>query len=56
MKLLAVYVALVLVGILITYLIGRGIEQMWPAASLLSFLAMFFMTLFIAWRIAIRIA
>ena len=55
MALLAVYVALVIVGDLIAYAIGLVIERTVPAASLPAFLALYFLFLWIAWVIAVRI-
>ena len=55
MALLAVYLALVIVGDLIAYSIGLVIERTVPAASLPAFLALYFLFLWIAWVIAIRI-
>ena len=56
MSLLIVYVALMITGDLVAYAIGLVIEQNIPAASLPSFLAMYFAFLWVAWVIAVRIA
>jgi hypothetical protein len=55
MWLLAVYLVLMITGDLIAYGIGRFIEYEWPQASLPAFLAMYFLFLWIAWLIAVRI-
>jgi hypothetical protein len=55
MSLLVVYVALMITGDVIAYFIGLGIERTVPAASLPSFLAMYFLFLWVAWIIAVRI-
>ena len=55
MSLLVVYLALMVTGDVIAYLIGLVIERTMPAASLPAFLAMYFLFLWIAWVIAVRI-
>ena len=55
MSLLVVYLALMVTGDFIAYLIGLVIERNFPAASLPAFLAMYFLFLWIAWIIAVRI-
>jgi hypothetical protein len=55
MKLIAVYVAFVLIGELIAYAIGRGVEQWSEAWSLPVFLALFFLVFWGAWRLAVRL-
>ncbi|HXL48350.1 MAG TPA: hypothetical protein VN975_06120 [Xanthobacteraceae bacterium] len=55
MSLLIVYVALMIIGDLVAYAIGLVIEQNVPAASLPAFLAMYFVFLWVAWVIAVRI-
>ena len=55
MKLIAVYVALVLVGELIAYVIGRSVEQWSVSASLPVFLACFFIVFWVAWRAAVKL-
>ena len=52
MALLAVYLALVIIGDVIAYWIGLVIERTVPAASLPAFLALYFAFL---WVIAVRI-
>jgi hypothetical protein len=55
MALLAVYVALMIIGDVVAYFIGLGIERTFPVASLPAFLAMYFVFLWIAWLIAVRV-
>ena len=55
MSLLIVYLALMIAGDLVAYLIGLVIEREFPAASLPAFLAMYFLFLWIAWIIAVRV-
>jgi hypothetical protein len=55
MSLLVVYLVLMIAGDVIAYFIGLGIERAAPAASLPAFLAMYFLSLWIAWIIAVRI-
>ena len=55
MALLAVYLALMIVGDVVAYFIGLAIERAFPVASLPAFLAMYFVFLWIAWVIAVRV-
>src|SRR5262249_6036468 len=56
MWLLIVYVGLVLVGDVADYLIGLVVEQMWgPQVSLVVFLVLYFVFLWVAWVIAVKI-
>ena len=55
MSLLIVYVVLMITGDFVAYLIGLVIERTVPAASLPAFLAMYFLFLWVAWIIAVRI-
>ena len=55
MSLLIVYLALMIAGDFVAYLIGLVIERTFPAASLPAFLAMYFLFLWIAWIIAVRV-
>ncbi len=55
MALLAVYLALVIIGDVIAYSIGLVIERAVPAASLPAFLALYFVFLWVAWVIAVRV-
>ena len=55
MSLLVVYVVLMIIGDLVAYFIGLVIERNVPAASLPAFLAMYFLFLWVAWVIAVRV-
>jgi hypothetical protein len=56
MYLLIVYVALVLVGDIADYLIGLFVERMWGSqASLVVFLALYFIFLWVAWVVAVKL-
>jgi hypothetical protein len=55
MSLLVVYLALMIAGDFVAYLIGLVIERTVPGASLPAFLAMYFLFLWVAWVIAVRI-
>ena len=52
--LMGTYVLFAIVGNLIAWRIGLVVEDRWPAASLLVFLAMFFTILVLAWPLAVR--
>ncbi len=56
MRLILTYVGLVLVGIAISYGIGRIAENWSQTTSLIVFLICFFVTLYASWQIARRIA
>ena len=56
LKLIAVYIAFVIVGEFIAYGIGRVFESMYPLASMPVFLGLFFITFWAAWRLAVRVA
>ena len=56
MWLLIVYIGLVLVGDVVDYLIGLAVERMWGAqASLVVFLVLYFVFLWVAWVAAVKI-
>ena len=55
MSLLIVYLALMIAGDFVAYLIGLVIERTFPAASLPAFLALYFLFLWVAWIIAVRV-
>jgi hypothetical protein len=56
MWLLIVYIGLVLVGDAVDYLIGLAVERMWGAqASLVVFLLLYFVFLWVAWVAAVKI-
>lgn len=56
MKLLAVYSVLVAVGEAVAVGLGELVELTYPSASLLAFLGLFFLMLWVAWRGALLIA
>jgi hypothetical protein len=54
--LLIVYLALVVVGDGVDYLIGLAVERMWGSqASLVVFLLLYFVFLWVAWVLAVKI-
>jgi len=56
MWLLIVYLALVIVGDIADYMIGLVIESMWGSqASLVVFLLLYFVFLYVAWVAAVKI-
>ena len=55
MSIMAVYVAFVVIGELIAYVIGRTVELWSEAASMPVFLACFFAVFWIAWQLAVRV-
>ena len=55
MKLLVVYSVLVALGEALAVGVGEIVELTYPSASLLSFLAMFFAMLGVAWIAALRL-
>jgi hypothetical protein len=54
-SLLIVYLVLMIVGDFAAYFIGLIIERNAPAASLPAFLAMYFLFLWVAWIIAVKV-
>lgn len=55
MWLIAVYLLLMITGDFAAYLIGMTIERNWPSASLPAFLTMYFLFLWLAWLLAVRL-
>jgi hypothetical protein len=55
MSLLLVYVVLMIIGDIVAYLVGLAIEHAFPQASLASFLVVYFVMLWVAWQIAVRV-
>jgi hypothetical protein len=55
MKIMAVYIAVVIVGEFLAYGIGRGVEIFSETLSLPVFLALFFSVFFFGWRFAVRL-
>ena len=54
MELIAYYVGFMILGDLADYLIGLVVEHVWPQASLLVFLLLYFVSLWVAWLLAVR--
>ncbi|MCC6887236.1 MAG: hypothetical protein IT536_01655 [Hyphomicrobiales bacterium] len=55
MWLMLAYLLFALIGNVIIYFLGLGVEMAWPAASLPAFLLMFFAMLWIAWVVAVKV-
>ena len=55
MWLIAVYLILMIVGDFVDYFIGLFVDDLWPSASLPVFLGLYFVFLWAAWIIAVRI-
>ena len=55
MFLIIIYVLFMIVGDFADYLIGLAVERIWPAASLPIFLGLYFLFLWLAWVIAVRV-
>jgi hypothetical protein len=53
-QLIFYYVGFMALGDVADYLIGLGVERVWPQASLLTFLALYFVSLWIAWLLAVK--
>jgi len=50
------YLGFVIVGDIVAYLIGLLVEREWgPHASLVVFLALYFLSLWVAWLLAVRV-
>lgn len=56
MRLLIVYAVLVIIGQVGAIAIGRVVETNFPAAGLFTFLGLFFLVLFVSWRLALRLS
>jgi hypothetical protein len=55
MSLIAVYLVLMILGDFAAYLIGKTVEGTWPTASLPVFLSLYFLFLWLAWVLAVRL-
>jgi hypothetical protein len=55
MGLLIIYIGLVIVGDVADYLICLTVERYWPSASLPVFLALYFVFLWVAWVLAVKL-
>jgi hypothetical protein len=49
------YVGFMVAGDVVDYLIGLVVERVWPQASLLTFLALYFVSLWVAWLLAVKV-
>ena len=55
MQLIYYYVGFMVAGDVADYLIGLVVERIWPQASLVIFLALYFLFLWISWLLAVRL-
>jgi hypothetical protein len=55
MWLLITYIGLALAGNLGIYFLGLIVEKMWPAASLPVYLLLFFVVMWLAWLVAVKL-
>jgi hypothetical protein len=55
LQLLVYYVGFMVAGDFADYLIGLVVERIWPQASLVIFLLLYFVFLWIAWILAVRL-
>ena len=55
MWLIVIYLIFMIVGDVADYAIGTVVERMWPSASLPVFLGLYFLFLYLAWVIAVRV-
>jgi len=49
------YVGFMALGDIADYLIGLFVERIWPQASLVIFLLLYFVFLWVAWRLAVKL-
>jgi hypothetical protein len=54
-QLIYYYVGFMVAGDVADYLIGLVVERIWPQASLVIFLALYFLFLWISWLLAVRL-
>ena len=54
MQLIVYYVVFMVTGDFVDYLIGLVVERVWPQASLITFLLLYFVSLWVAWLLAVR--
>jgi hypothetical protein len=52
--LIAYYVVFMVAGDIADYLIGLVVERVWPQASLVIFLGLYFLFLWFAWLLAVK--
>ena len=55
MGLLVTYIALAIVGNIVIYFIGLLVEQVLPAASLIVYLTLFFVVLWVSWILSVKL-
>ena len=55
MQLIFYYVGFMVAGDVLDYLIGLVVERVWPQASLLIFLLLYFIFLWVAWLLAVKL-
>jgi len=55
MTVMLVYLVLVMIGEVFAFLIGTVLDKMFPALSMILFMALFFGILALAWPISVRI-
>jgi cation transporter-like permease len=53
-QLIVYYVVFMVAGDFVDYVIGLAVERVWPQASLLTFLLLYFVSLWVAWLLAVR--
>jgi hypothetical protein len=53
-QLIVYYVGFMVAGDVLDYIIGLVVERIWPQASLLIFLLLYFVFLWIAWLLAVK--
>ncbi|MGA7489941.1 MAG: hypothetical protein WBW74_23705 [Xanthobacteraceae bacterium] len=54
MQLIIYYVGFMVAGDVADYFIGLVVERIWPQASLIIFLLLYFVFLWVAWLLAVR--
>jgi len=54
-QLIVYYVGFMVAGDVLDYLIGLVVERVWPQASLLIFLLLYFVFLWVAWLLAVKL-
>jgi hypothetical protein len=54
-QLIFYYVGFMVAGDFADYFIGLAVERVWPQASLITFLALYFVSLWIAWLLAVKL-
>ena len=52
---MAYFVVFMVAGDFVDYLLGLAVERIWPQASLVVFLGLYFLSLWVAWLLAVRV-